>query len=276
MIPNSSRFYGLISLALALSFFSCKKDEDSSTTPSNSNPKAKTGILEVNLTDARGDYKAVWIDIEDVEFNFTDSASSGWSSLNGLNPGMYDLLKLSNGLDTLLGTAVLPPGKVNQIRLILGMRNYVVLKGSGDSIAMNTPSAQQSGLKININDSLKAGITYSITLDFDAGKSVVKAGKSGKYILKPVIRAFSTATSGAIKGNAQPDSVSIAAMAIQGTDTFGTYTDSTGGFLIQGLDAGTYDVYLDPGSLSSLGDTMISPVTVITGTVTDIGTITLQ
>lgn len=47
------------------------------------------------------------------------------------------------------------------------------------------------------------GIEYKLWLDFDAGRSVVEIG-NGNYILKPVIRIYSEATSGAIKGSVLP------------------------------------------------------------------------
>jgi hypothetical protein len=53
---------------------------------------------------------------------------------------------------------------------------------------LETPSAQQSGLKINIHLDVNAGILYQMWPDFDAGHSITKAGNN-KYMLKPVIRA---------------------------------------------------------------------------------------
>src|SRR6185369_14070838 len=66
--------------------------------------------LEVRLTDAPGDYQQVNIDIQDVQVKADgDSSSSGWQSIN-VNKGVYDLMKLTNGLDTLLGDIQLPAG----------------------------------------------------------------------------------------------------------------------------------------------------------------------
>ena len=41
---------------------------------------------------------------------------------------------------------------------------------------LTTPSAQHSGLKLNVHAELTEGITYKILLDFDAVRSVVKTG----------------------------------------------------------------------------------------------------
>lgn len=48
-----------------------------------------------------------------------------------------------------------------------------------------TPSGQQSGLKMNVNLPVPAGQVADFAIDFDACKSFVKAGNSGKYLLKP-------------------------------------------------------------------------------------------
>ena len=61
----------------------------------------------------------------------------------------------------------------------------------GEKIALKTPSGQESGLKVQVHQEVTGGILYRLTLDFDAGRSIVKAGNSGKYLLKPVLRIFS-------------------------------------------------------------------------------------
>lgn len=273
---NVFKRFSFTILFLGIIFYGCRKDEAEIIDAKGLEVDTvvpETSNVRVFLTDAPGDYKAVYIDIQDVQVKSTDT-TKGWVSLDSIQTGIYDLLKLSNGLDTLLGNAMLPAGKLSQIRLILGSNNSVVLKNN-DSIQLKTPSAQQSGLKLQLNDSLIAGVTYDIILDFDACKSVVKAGKSGKYNLKPVIRTITKANSGAIAGIVMPDSLTIAAIGILGPDSSGTYTDASGAFLIRGLAPGTYSVFVDPGSGSGLSDTLISNVTVSIGTVTNVGKINL-
>ena len=196
-----------ICVVLALSlFFSCS---DKESTPAH---------IEVRLTDAPGDYQQVNIDIQDVQVN-SGSEESGWTSLD-VEKGVYDILTLTNGLDTLLGSSELPAGKLSQVRLILGSNNSI--KINDQLIALSTPSAQQSGLKLQVNAELQEGVTYRLLLDFDAARSIVKAGASGKYNLKPVIRTILQAQSGAIKGLIFPIAASPAVYALSGTDTVGT------------------------------------------------------
>lgn len=254
-------------LLIAMSFFiySCDNSSEEATGSS---------ILRISLTDSPGDYKAVYVDIQEIRVNATDDENSGWVALENINAGVYDLMKLTNGVDTLLGENEIPSGKISQIRLILGDQNSVV--DGDDSVAMKTPSAQQSGLKLKVNTSLEPELAYDILLDWDAAQSVVKAGNSGNYNLKPVIRTIVDQSTGSLKGVVDPDSVQHAVYAILGEDSIGTYTNEEGHFLIKGLDPETYSVYIDPGSESGIKDSTIVDITVQLGMVTDIGTIELE
>ncbi len=242
--------------AAALTFFACSNDNESMSR------------VEVRLTDAPGDYQAVNIDIQGVEIN-AQEGDGGWVSLD-INEGVYNILDLTNGLDTLLGTIELPAGKISQIRLKLGDNNSI--KVDDQVIELNTPSGQQSGLKLLLNTTLQAGVTYKILLDFDAARSIVSTG-SGKYNLKPVIRTITEATSGAIKGQVSPVESTPAVFAIAGTDTVGTaFADSTTGkFLIKGLAAGSYNVSIAPKTgFQTINKEAVS---VTVGNVTDLGLI---
>src|SRR6478609_291988 len=191
-----------------------------------------------------------------------------------MNKCVYDILKLTNGLDTLVGKMELPAGRVSQVRIILGPN--ISLKSDGLTIALSTPSAQQSGLKLQVNADLQEGITYKLLLDFDAARSIVKAGASGKYNLKPVIRTIVEAQTGAIKGVVTPIEASPAVYAIIGTDIVGTaFADqTTGGFVIKGLNEGSYKVMFEPKTGYKRDST--ENVAVTKGTVTDLGTITID
>lgn len=236
-----------------------------------SNNSTQTATLQVRLTDAPGDYQEVNVDIQDVQVNAdAGSSNSGWKSLD-IKKGVYNLLKFTNGLDTLLGSVELPAGRVSQIRLVLGSNN--ALKIDGQSIDLSTPSAEQSGLKILVNTDLKAGVTYKITLDFDAARSIVNTGNT-TYILKPVINSIVEAQSGAIKGTVDPAASTPAVYAMSGSDIVETtYADqTTGKFLLKGLAAGSYTISFAPNSNYNPPNN-VDNVTVTVGNVTDIGTV---
>jgi hypothetical protein len=156
----------------ALLIWACKKDN----TPSD------TTTLNIHLTDGPGDYQEVNVDILEVRVKLADT-SGPWVSLN-TNAGIYNLLDFQNGVDTLIASGPVPLDVLKEVRLILGPNNTVMK----DSVVyhLDTPSAEQSGLKIKIDKSLGL-VLDSLTLDFDAAKSIVETG-SGKFILKPVIK----------------------------------------------------------------------------------------
>jgi hypothetical protein len=240
---------------------SCSKEEKSPT---------ENAKLLVYLTDNPADYEKVIIDVKDVQISMNDSS---WQSLSTVKAGSYDLLRLVNDKDTLLSNSDIPTGTLEQMRLILGPNNYVVV--NGQNIPLETPSAQQSGLKLNVHQKITGGVLYTITLDFDAGKSIVTTG-NGKYILKPVIRTIFNAVGGSIKGFVLPDSVTTSIYALQGTDTAAsTFTGSDGGYLIKGLTAGSYTLNFVPGDTTFTIQT-ITGVAVTTGNVTTVDTVHLH
>jgi hypothetical protein len=231
----------------------------------------RKSTLEVRLTDAPGDYQEVNIDIQDVQINQSND-DSGWTSIDVPNKGIYNLLELTNGIDTLLGTYTLPAGTISQIRLVLGPNNSI--KVNDNIYNLNTPSAQQCGLKINLQATLAEGINYRVILDFDAGKSIVARGND-TYSLKPVIRAMSEATNGAITGTISPVESSPAVYAINGTDTVAsTFSNQEGKFLLSALPAATYQVHFAPKTGYSPKE--IADVIVVNGSVNDLGTVTIQ
>jgi len=242
-------------------FSSCKKDKGNAK-------------LSVYLTDAPAAYDAVNIDVASVEIKSSDDPSdNGWQALTLVKTGIYNLLDFRNGMDALLGSVELPAGRVSQMRLKLGANNSVVVNGSTLQLPLQTPSAQTSGLKFNIHADLVEGVTYKVWIDFDAARSIVKTGNSS-YILKPVVRTFTEATSGAIKGIALPSAAVPVVSAIMGTDTLGALPDANGQYLIRGVPAGTWKVFVDGNN--NYNDSTILNVNVTLGQVTDVGTVTLK
>lgn len=234
------------------------------------NAKAR---LEVRLTDDPLAVDAVNIDIQDVKVNFTTDTLNGWQSLAGMKKGVYNLLDLINDKDTLLASAEIPTGKIYQIRLVLGTNNSVVVNGV--SFPIQTPSAQQSGLKLNIQQEVKEGILYTILLDFDAGKSIVSAG-SGKFLLKPVIRAILTSTGGSIAGVVTPSTFQTAILRIQGTDTMATtFANASGNYMFRGVTPGSYDIHFIPGD-TSYKKASRPGIVVLNETVTKVDTVVLS
>lgn len=257
----------LKTLALALTVIAfttaCQSDDD------NKNPASKPGYSDykVSMTDAPGNFTEVNIDIEQIRVH---SDVDGWVDLT-TNTGVYNLLDFANGIDTLVASDSIPSGRVSQIRFVLGDSNSVVVDGMEHPLTV--PSGSQSGLKLQVHHDLIPNITYEVLVDFDAAQSIVLTG-NGTYILKPVLRVITEGLNGGIKGDIDPNSVFANIYAVKGSDTTGATPDSLGMFTINGLEADTYDVYINPAP-PYLADTF-NNVVVTAGSITDLGNITLQ
>jgi len=156
-----------VTLTASVVFVACKKDSNTST-------------VQVKMTDAPADYEEVNVDLKDVKVNFNGD-SAGWVSLQA-KPGIYNLLGLQNGLDTLIGQGSFPTNTLNEVRLILGDSNTV--KVNGQIYPLTIPSGAESGLKIKVNKKLSATLE-TIVIDFNAGLSVKQ--EADGYKLRPVI-----------------------------------------------------------------------------------------
>ena len=146
---------------------------------------------------------------------------------------------------------------------------------------MKTPSAQQSGLKLQVHENLVAGITYEFKLDFDAANSIIHTG-ADSYILKPVIRVITETKGGAIKGVVLPEDLNVAITLLNGDQDASTYAPvGKSAFLLSGIDEGTYSLKFEPptpkeGSTDQVYESLtIENVVVTTGQVTDVGTVEL-
>ncbi|MCC5940833.1 MAG: DUF4382 domain-containing protein [Balneolaceae bacterium] len=242
----------------------------------NASSDSDHGTLRVFLTDAPGNYEAVYVDIQAVRIHRSSDAEdgeSGWIDIN-TEPMIVDLLQLTNGKFEILGETDLEPGRYNQLRLILGENNEVVI--DGETHNLTTPSAQQSGLKLQLNADIEGGQMHTLILDFDASRSIVRAGNSGMYILKPVIRTAWLEQSGAIEGTIEPAGIEPWVYAIAGEDTLaGTRAEANGDFLMIGLLSGTYQVSIVPTNGEN-SMTILSNVQVSAPDTTNVGTVTLE
>jgi hypothetical protein len=255
----------------SLFFTSCNND--------GSDP-SQTSVMKVRLADAPGDYKEVNLDVRDIMIKSNSNTDDqGWVSIGNLpaEGKIYNMLTLTGGVSALLADKVVPSGYLGQIRLLLGDKNTVVLK-DGTSYPLNTPSAQQSGLKLNVNQTLMAGATYDFLLDFDVAHSiVVQAGTSGNYNLHPVVKVSTSATSGVIKGTIANIAVAkqVLASVLVGTETVSAYANAEGVFQLNGIPAGTYIVTLTPDPTSGLLIKTIPGVIVVNGETTTMTSVSL-
>ena len=116
-----------------------------------------------------------------VRVNFRDD-SAGWVSLP-TNAGIYNLLGLQNGVDTLIAQGTVPMGTLKEIRFVLGDSNSIVV--NGQSHPLTIPSGSSSGLKIKVGKKIATSLD-SLLIDFDAAMSVKE--QNGNYKLMPVLK----------------------------------------------------------------------------------------
>lgn len=155
---------------------------------------SNTGRLSMSLTDKPGtEFDAVFVTIKEIAVHKDTDAEGVWNTILQVNQ-TFELTALSNGVRKELGIVDLEPGHYTQMRLMIGTdpiapyqyANFVVDKNGGE-FPMKVPSGVQTGLKIIQGFDINANSTTELVFDFDATRSVVVAGNSGKYLLKPTI-----------------------------------------------------------------------------------------
>lgn len=139
-----------------------------------------------------GNVEAVNIEVIRVEINNTENDESGWEVLTEPEDAMLvNLMELTNGEFDVLGVSNLEEGFYPQIRLILSDNNTIKFEDEDDAHDLKVPSGQQSGFKINVGLTVENGEDYTIMINFDADRSIVRTGppNSPGYILKPTLNA---------------------------------------------------------------------------------------
>lgn len=266
----------LFLFALMSGFVSCSSDDSSGS--------EESARVAVRLTDAPGDYKHVYVEVEDVMIKTSAEGGEeeGWVSLEGVNTGVIDLLSLTGGVTKLLVDAQIEAGYLHQIRLVLGDNNTIVLNDDSNDeeeedveYALKTPSGQQAGLKVMVGQELEAGENYTFIMDFDVDKSVKTSG-NGVFNLHPVIRVAAEANTGSIVGTVHPTTEQVLVTAQNGSLTASAYTDANGNFQIHGVPAGTYRITATPAAGLGLNVAIANNIVVTAGADVEVATLYLD
>jgi hypothetical protein len=177
------------------------------------------GTLSLSMTDAATDeYQAVFVTIIEVQVHLggNDNSPNHWKSLQmPISPLTVNLLDLVNGVREDLGLVDLNAGRYTQMRLIIGdtpgpdvhpFANYLITNTVPAEIhEMKIPSGFQTGVKIVHGFIINADQTTELLLDFDASRSIVQAGNSGQWLLKPTVKVLETDEYAIIKGRVTDD-----------------------------------------------------------------------
>jgi len=162
--------------------------------------------LSVYLTDAPGDVKAVWVEIESLLLHSEDGHPY---ELLDQPTELIPLSELVGTSQLLVADAEVDPAVYHQLRMRVGdavlesTEGMVYVKGEPNLLEiypegapervgdLQCPSCSQSGLKVTIpRMDLPEGAT-ALVLDFDVAQSFGhKAGKSGKWVMHPVIHGI--------------------------------------------------------------------------------------
>lgn len=200
-------------------------DEEADTSPT----------MSVQLTDApASSIQEANVVIESIYLQGAND--EGRDTLLSETTGPINLLELRDRTMELVKDDTLEPGTYSQLRLVLGEVDLVTDEGTYSSDGMPgpgsgsliCPSCSASGLKINLPD---GGLTISentdfertVVLDFDVSQSFGrKAGRSGGWVMHPVITATNAAVSGAVEGQVNfasegvlPDSCASAPVSVE-------------------------------------------------------------
>lgn len=239
-------------LGVMLFAVACSNDDE---TPNGGNAR-----VNFYLVDAPGDFDEVWIEVlairvkadddsmdDDSQGNDDDDGNeSDWKEIPYDEASPYvNLMDLTGENSLFIGSEDFPEGEIDQLRLVLGDDNYVVKDGVRSDL--NTPSAQQSGLKIKVDEDIQGGMSYNLVIDFDVAKSIVVAGNSGNINLKPVLRAYMEEAASGVMGQVFPaEAQPVAVNAQKGDDEYNTFVDDNGNFKMLGMDDGVYTITFTP------------------------------
>ena len=249
---------GILVLSLSLVITACQKQATSASNPANAKQ------LSVYLTDDPCQYDSVFIDIRYVEVKIDTSTQhmdddhygdndndsdddhqhhdqyGKWDTLT-IRAGVYNIAKLRNGIDTLLGTANIPASKLRKIRLTLGTNNSLVKAGVTYPLSLFPGTNNYVYVKLHKEDEDDiTPVQTSVWIDFNICESIKLIG--GQYFLKPSLKPFGMNNFGKIEGKVFPAAAHAYVTARNATDSASAMPENDGEYKIRGLRQGTYSV----------------------------------
>lgn len=279
-MKNNIRFVALILLLSTVIIYSCQKEVNNLTNENNATHINQPHSAKIYLTDHQTPvFDSVFIDLQRLEVKLEDDSlpNGGWVNL-AIHPGVYNILRFRNGLDTLFATGTLPNARIQKIKLVLGTQNSVMKNGQSFPLRVKDEDREVIANLDASNFDIENGQVL-FWIDFDAGNSIQTdnsgSGSGNGYRLKSHIKIFSRANSGRIEGRVLPRVADAIVKAVIGSDTATAIPDDDNGeFKIVGLNAGTYKVLID--GQNGYNDTIINNVIVRNREDTHLPTITLH
>jgi len=294
-MKTSTKWLAALSSLCAIAIFlACNKDNSSGSNPNI--PPGKTQ-LSVYMMDDPIQFSKVLIDIRQVAV-LIDTASTQkdadeddqwddnfcgrhrtqtnksiiWDTLS-IRPGVYDLLQLRNGTDTLLASGQFPTGKVLKVKITLGSDN-TVYTDSATFYPLEVFGPSPS-FTVNIrrnNVSASSANDLKLWLDFNLSRSIFFW--SGSFLLKPYIVVFNDVKAARLQGKVLPERSTALVTAYSGTDTLYAIPNGDGKYMMRGVPAGTYS--LNFKGRNGYQDTTLTSIVVDSSKTTQVPTITLH
>lgn len=162
--------------------------------------------VSVRLTDAPGDLASAEVEIREIYLQGNEGEAGGRVTLFS-GSRTLDLLTLQDGVTEELADVTVPAGSYSQLRLVVGEARITTESGATYSTSGNTlqcPSCAQSGLKVKLpGGSVRLEDDAQIlVIDFDVAQSFGRAaGRSGRWVMHPVLAATELETSSVIAGS---------------------------------------------------------------------------
>ncbi len=279
-------------------YSSCQKDLSSQ----NNIPQGQQRV-QIRLSDNPVNFDAVNVDIQRVEvFVVPDSCRDSsyhhdddmhycndqhhddddddfrncgvWDTLD-IRTGVYNLLNLSNGVDTILANGFTVQGQIKKIRLTLGTHNSVVVDSVSYPLNLwNNFNIVTIKIRGEYVDQISPN-DLQLWLDFDAGRSIVKLSNN-HFVLRPFLRIWIPGRTASLKGKILPREAGAVVSAISNGDTLIAIPErGNGKFKIRGIRGTTADIFIN-ATQNGYRDTTITGVQLQAGRETDIGTVQLH
>ena len=239
---------------------------------------AGTGTLSTSLIDSAGSYEAVYVTVDSVQVHLggNENNDKNWHTIP-MDKNTINLCELTNGVREELGLTELQAGHYTQMRLMLSateeegeinimsiehpVAHYVVIKNPvTDELTweeLKVPSGYQTGVKLVKGFNIFEGQTTEIILDFDAARSVVQAGNSGNWHLKPTIKVLEESEGWILTGIVKDDGgigIPDAMVSVQEYDVGATDIKDAVGIRTATLtnsendSVGRYEIFVAPGN----------------------------
>src|SRR4030095_7672534 len=203
-----------------------------------------------------------------------DSRCAVWDTLN-IHPGIYNLLRLANGTDTILASGFTVAGKISKIRLTLGDHNSVVIDSVSYPLTLWNHNHQITICVRGEDVDMISPYSLQLWLDFDARRSIVRLDNN-HFVLRPFLRLWLPDQTASLRGRVLPESAHAIVAAIFNGDTLVAFPRHDDGyFKIRGIKSTKADVFIN-ATTNGYKDTTITNVQLNIGGETDIGTIHLH